>query len=149
VASRALTIVHDHQPVVLDTGALLALAARDQQAAFLRRGLLRLRASVLVPIVVLPECVRGRGPRDAAVERALRVAALLPLTESAARHAGALLATTGARRGGAALTIDAMVVATAAELRGCVLLTGDPGDLGRLAADLPHVEVRDVAKPAG
>lgn len=149
MAPRALTIVHNHQPVVLDTGALFALAARDQHAAFLRRGLLRLRAPVLVPLVVLPECVRRRGSRDAPLERALRVAAILPLTESAARRAGALLATTGARRGGAALTIDAMVVATAAELPECVLLTGDPGDVGRLAADLPHVEVRDVRSPAG
>lgn len=41
------------------------------------------------------------------------------------------------------------MVASAAQLAGCVVLTGDPGDLGRLAADLPHVVVGDVRVPAG
>jgi hypothetical protein len=47
------------------------------------------------------------------------------------------------RPAGAALTIDAMVMATAAMLDACVV-TGDAGDFDRLAAHFPGVTVLSV-----
>ncbi len=121
--------------LILDSGAVIALARGDQKArAFLARAL-ELRASVDVPVVVVAETTRG-GVRDATVNRVLNAVSSVPeAREVHGRIAGRLLAAAHS-----AHTIDALVVAHAVGGRGAHILTGDPDDLGRLAE--PHPEVR-------
>ncbi|MBK9180066.1 MAG: hypothetical protein IPM45_10970 [Acidimicrobiales bacterium] len=59
--------------------------------------------------------------------------------ESTGRAAGALL---GAAR--SASTVDALVVASAIELGGGVVLTGDPDDLEPLASGHPEIVIRPL-----
>jgi hypothetical protein len=58
----------------------------------------------------------------------LQVVAIDRLTSQQAKAAGEVLAHLGVDRGGAALTIDALVMASAAS-RGDVVYTSDPDDL--------------------
>jgi len=120
--------------LVLDSGAVIALARRDTKArAFLARAN-ELRIPVEVPVVVVAETVRG-GPRDAPVNWVLKaIGSVAEAREKHGRTAGALL---GLAR--SANTVDALVVAHAVEAGGAQILTGDPDDLERLAA--PHPEV--------
>jgi predicted nucleic acid-binding protein len=122
------------QRLILDAGAVIALARGDQRArAFLARAL-ELKATVVVPVVVVAETVRG-GPRDAPVERVLKAVGSVPeAREVHGRIAGRLL---GMARSNA--TIDALVVAHALGTGGACVLTGDREDLERLAA--PHPEI--------
>lgn len=121
--------------LILDSGAVIALARGDVRArAFLARAV-ELKALVEVPVVVVAETVRG-GPRDAAVNRVLKAVGTIPdAREMHGRIAGGLL---GAARSTA--TIDALVVAHAVAAGGAHILTGDREDLERLAA--PHARVR-------
>jgi predicted nucleic acid-binding protein len=122
------------QRLILDSGVVIALARGEPRAkTFLARAL-ELMAPVEVPVVVVAETVRG-GPRDAPVNRVLKAIGSVPeAREIHARVAGRLL---GMAR--SAATIDALVVAQAVVGGGAQILTGDPGDLERLAA--PHPEV--------
>jgi predicted nucleic acid-binding protein len=122
------------QRLILDSGAVIALAHGDRRArAFLARAL-ELLAPVEIPVVVLAETVRG-GPRDAPVHRVLKAVGTVPeAREAHGRTAGRLL---GAAR--SASTVDALVVAQAVEAGGAQILTGDRDDLEQLAA--PHPEV--------
>lgn len=120
--------------LILDSGAVIALARGDQRArAFLARAL-EVGASVEVPVVVLAETLRG-GPRDAPVHRVLNAIGAVPLTtETMGRSAGELLG-----RARSTSTADALIVAQAVAAGGAHVLTGDREDLGRLAAH--HTEV--------
>lgn len=122
------------QRLILDSGAVIALARGDQRVrAFLARAL---EAMVLVevPVVVMAETIRG-GPRDAPVNRVLNaIGSVVEDREVHGRTAGRLL---GKAR--SAATVDALVVAHAVEAGGAHILTGDRKDLERLAA--PHPEV--------
>lgn len=122
------------QRLILDSGAVIALARGDQRArAYLARAL-ETGTPVEIPVVVLAETVRG-GPRDAPINRVLKaVGPVPPAREVHGRIAGQLL---GAAR--SAATMDALVVAQAVEAGGAHILTGDREDLERLAA--PHPEV--------
>jgi predicted nucleic acid-binding protein len=122
------------QRLILDSGAVIALARGDQRArAFLARAL-ELGAPVEIPVVVVAETVRS-GPRDAPVNRVLKAVGQVPeAKEIHGRTAGRLLGT--ARSSG---TVDALVVAHAVVGGGAQILTGDREDLERLAA--PHTEV--------
>jgi predicted nucleic acid-binding protein len=125
--------------LILDAGAVIALARGDQRArAFLVRAL-TLMATVEVPVVVVAETVRG-GPRDAPVNRMLKAVGAVPeAREAHGRLAGRLL---GAAH--SAATVDALVVAHAVAAGGAHILTGDPEDLARLAASHPEVRVHAV-----
>lgn len=122
------------QLLILDSGAVIALARRDTKArAFLARAN-ELRIPVEVPVVVVAETVRG-GPRDAPVNWVLKaIGSVAETRERHGRTAGRLL---GLAR--STSTVDALVVAQAVEAGGAHILTGDPDDLKRLAA--PHPEV--------
>ena len=122
------------QRLILDSGAVIALARGDQRArAFLARTQ-ELGVPIEIPVVVVAETVRG-GPRDAPVNRVLKaVGSVSETREIHGRTAGRLL---GAAR--SASTVDALVVAHAVEAGGAQILTGDRDDLERLAA--PHPEV--------
>jgi predicted nucleic acid-binding protein len=125
--------------LILDSGAVIALARRDQRAlAFLARAL-ELRVQVEIPVVVVAEVVRG-GPRDAPVNRILKAVGSVPAArEVHGRVAGGLLGT-----GRSAATVDALVVAHAVEAGGAHLLTGDREDLARLAASHPEIRLHAV-----
>ena len=65
------------QRLILDSGAVIALARGDQRArAFLAR-VLELGEPVEVPVVVVAETIRG-GPRDAPVHRVLKAVGSVP-----------------------------------------------------------------------
>lgn len=125
--------------LILDSGAVIALARGDQRArAFLARAL-ELRVPVEVPVVVVAVTVRG-GPRDAPVHRVLKAVGSVPeAREAHGRTAGRLLGTARS-----ASTVDALVVAHAVESGGAHILTGDRDDLERLAAPHPEVWIQPV-----
>ena len=116
------------QRLILDAGAVIALARNDPRArAFLRRAI-ELDAEVRVPVVVLAETLRGTA-RDAGVHRVLNaVSDSHPIDETIGRRAGALLG-----RADRSDTVDAIDVAEAIESGGAAILTGDALDLTALA----------------
>jgi predicted nucleic acid-binding protein len=127
-------------PLILDSGAVIALARGDQRArAFVDRAL-ETGAELLIPSVVIAETVRGRGPRDAPVNRVLTaVDSVLVADESAGRTAGALLG-----RARSSETIDALVVGNAIQLGGGRILTSDPDDMRQLARGAAGISIHRV-----
>ncbi|MFN8035983.1 MAG: PIN domain-containing protein [Acidimicrobiia bacterium] len=127
------------QRLILDSGAVIALARLDMRArAYLARAR-ELGVEVEIPVVVLAETLRG-GPSDAAVHRVVNaVGETPPTTDPMGRRAGSFLA--AFPNPGVA---DALVVAQAVERGASLILTSDPGDLARLAADHPDVVVAAV-----
>ena len=120
--------------LILDSGAVIALSRNDQRARATLTAAWEAGAHISIPSVVLAETVRGAA-EDAPVNRVLRaVGDVRPADEATGRLAGAML---GAAR--SAATIDALVVASAIEAGGGVILTGDPIDLHRLAE--AHLEI--------
>jgi hypothetical protein len=125
--------------LVLDSGAVTALAERSRRAAAL---ILALRGQDLwppvVPAIVLVECLQGHAGRDAQVNRFLKTCDIMEdLPASTARRAAMLRRR--ARRGSA---VDAVVVACA-EPSGAVL-TSDPDDIAALAGFADSVVVARV-----
>lgn len=121
--------------LILDSGAVIALARREQRArAFLARAL-ELAVPIEIPVVVVAETVRGKR-QDAPVHRVLNaVGAVPPATEATGRIAGRLLG-----HANSSATVDALVVAQAVGTTGgAQILTSDPHDLEALAE--PHPEV--------
>ena len=130
--------------LILDSGAVIALAAGSERARrFLQRAA-RERSLAVIPAVVIAETTRG-GPRDASVNRyrppgRSAVDEVAPITETVACEAGRLRA--AARLADA--TIDALVVATAARREPTIIPTGDVDDFRALAAGYSHVRVEGV-----
>jgi predicted nucleic acid-binding protein len=134
--SRRRTQAPPSQRLILDSGALIALSRNDGRARAALAAAWEAGIEVSIPAVVVAETVRGSA-KDAAVNRVIKaVGEVTIIDERAARSAGALL---GATRSNS--TVDAMVVASAVELGGGVVLTGDPDDLGPLAAEHPQVVI--------
>lgn len=119
---------------VFDAGALIAAERGKERARrFLR--LVRLgRARILVPLPVIAAWWRGRSDTRAEILAATEVVASV----DAAKAAGVALAR--AKGVDAGLTIDAIVLATAALADG-IVVTGDAADFERLAAHFPGVPV--------
>jgi predicted nucleic acid-binding protein len=111
--------------LVYDTGALLAAERRNRRLWSLHDEALAGGVVPVVPVVVLAQAWRA-GPQ-AQLSRLLAGCEILPDDESIGRAAGRLcgLASTSD-------VVDAMVVVTAVSRHGLVV-TSDPGDLGRLA----------------
>jgi len=126
--------------LILDSGAVIALARGDQRArGFIERAI-ETGCEVLVPSVAVAETVRGRGPRDAPVNRILAaIDSVLVADEAAARTAGDLLGATGTDE-----TIDALVVAGAILAGGGRILTSDPANIKKLARATPEITVHRV-----
>jgi hypothetical protein len=122
--------------LVLDSGAVTRLAKRTRQnaatiTALRREGLW----PPLVPSVVLVEVTTGRPGPDANTNRFLKTCDIVTeLPEPVARRAAQL--GHRARRGSA---VDAVVVAVGEP--GGAVLTGDPDDLGALAAQADQVAI--------
>ena len=117
--------------IVLDSGALSALAEESRAFRVALRQTLTTRAEVLVPTAVIVEATTGDHRRDANVNQALKKTSLIALDGSLARSAAALR---HAHRRAGAGTIDAIVVATADLVPGTGVLTSDPTDLRLLAS---------------
>ena len=110
--------------VVYDAGVLIA-ADRDARSVWAEHRV-RLEAGI-VPVVPAPVVVQvSRSPTQVQLRRLLRGCDVASLTEQRAHLAGRLLGRAGSRD-----VVDAMVAATAAELRADVL-TGDHADIRRL-----------------
>lgn len=123
--------------LILDSGAVIALARGDQRAKTILARAVEAGADIFLPAVVIAETVRGKGPKDAAVNRVINAVDLVPVAdETVARVAGRLL---GETRSDA--TIDALVVATASLLGGGRILTADQRDLRPLSRRLPGVQI--------
>jgi predicted nucleic acid-binding protein len=130
--------------VVLDAGALSALAGRpgrrSLEARAALRAAVRLHREVVVPSVILAELYRG--PRhnalvDACLSRETGIQ-VRDTDRSLARLVGGVLAAAGL---GSEHLADAHVIAAAVELGGGLALTTDAEDLGRLAASYGNVMV--------
>jgi len=122
---------------VFDTGALIAAERGKERAArFLR--LVRIgRAHILIPMPVVAEWWRGRTDAREEILAACRVVASLDATKAA----GVALARV--KHVDASLTIDAVVMATAA-LSDAIVVTGDPDDFNRLSPHFAGVAVLSV-----
>lgn len=122
------------QRLILDSGAVIALSRSDTRARAALAAALEADAEVSIPAVVVAETVRGVAA-NAPVNRIVKAIGEVDLVdEPVGRVAGRLLG-----EAGSSSTVDAIVVATAIEAGGAVVLTGDPDDLGALAAE--HAEV--------
>lgn len=134
--------------LILDAEALSALARpravpeRHLRVRAAMRAAQRRGEPVRVPAAVLLELYRGRGT-DEVIDAELRRGYARVVTTGArtARTAGHLLS---AIDGGSELAVNALVVATAVRLGGGLLLTHDPDDLRRLAADRPNLAVAPI-----
>lgn len=116
------------QRLILDSGALIALAKGDTRARAYLQQALRLGILIEVPAVVLAETLRG-GARDAPIHRVLNaVQRIVDTSANHGRKAGELLGSAQSKA-----TIDAIVVAHAALAGHSCVLTGDPDDLRKLA----------------
>jgi predicted nucleic acid-binding protein len=119
---------------VLDTGALVsAERGKERAARFFRLAQIG-RAHLVVPLPVIAEWWRGRTDARDAVLAATRIVASV----EAAKAAGVALVRL--KNIDSKLTIDALVLATAA-LLDAIVVTGDPGDFERLAVHFPSVVV--------
>jgi predicted nucleic acid-binding protein len=111
-------------PVVYDAAVLVA-ADRDARTIWAEHRV-RLEAGI-VPVVPSPVVAQVSGsPTQVQLRRLLRGCEVVSLTEQRAHAAGRLLGRAGSRD-----VVDAVVAATAAELRADVV-TGDRADIRRL-----------------
>lgn len=125
------------QRLILDADAVIALSRAGARSRAVLAAAIEAGADVSIPAVVVAETVRG-GAADAPVNRVVRaVGEVEGVTEAIGRTAGRLLG-----EAGSSATVDAIVVATAIEASGAVILTGDPADLGALASRHREVVVR-------
>lgn len=130
----------DDATIVLDSGAVIGLARGDRRLRALVAMAHRNGVSIVVPMVVVAETVRGSGPRDAPVNLVLgQFAPHRPVDEPTVRHAGELLAAAGSNA-----TIDALVASEAIHRRPSLLLTSDPDDMNALLAGQASVAVERI-----
>jgi predicted nucleic acid-binding protein len=121
----------EHRRIVLDSGALSALAKEDEKVRNALAKAVKAGAEINVPTAVIVESTSGDHRRDAATNRILNIATPIVLDESLARRAASLRHAVRARRSG---TVDAIVVATADDMAGTVIFTTDRHDIAALAA---------------
>lgn len=122
------------QRLILDSGAVIALSRNHRRARAVLTAAREAGVEVTVPAVVVAETVRGSAA-DAPVNRVLEAVGEVDVADGATgRIAGGLLGAAGS-----AATVDAVVVATAVQAAGAVILTGDRTDLGTLADRHPEV----------
>lgn len=119
---------------VFDTGALIAAERGKQRASRFLQLVHAGRARILVPLPVIAEWWRGRTD----VREELLGASEVVASVAAAKAAGVALGRL--KNVDASLTVDAIVLATAA-LADAVVVTSDPSDFERLAAHFAKVTV--------
>ena len=119
---------------VFDTGALIAAERGKERASRFLQLVQAGRARILVPLPVVAEWWRGRTDVREEILASSEIVASVPAAKAAGVALGRM------RDVHARLTVDAMVMATAA-LADAVVVTGDPRDFDRLAAHFPGVVV--------
>ena len=110
--------------VVYDAAVLIAADRSDQRTWKEHKARLRVGVYPLIPAPVVAQV--SRSSQQAQLRRFLAGCIIVPLDEFDAHQAGRLLALTNTSD-----VVDA-VVATAAVRNKAAILTGDPGDIGRL-----------------
>jgi predicted nucleic acid-binding protein len=124
--------------LTLDAGALIAISRGDREVWVYLREVAERGTGVTIPAAVLAQV--WRGPRSVRLALLLSGSRVDSLTEERARAAGELCG-----RARTSDIVDAAVVAGAAR-RGDDILTGDVGDIRRLASAAPRVgRVLDLA----
>lgn len=119
---------------VFDTGALVS-AERGKERATRFLKLVRIgRARIVVPLPVIAEWWRGRSDAREEILAATQVVATVEIMKAA----GVALART--KNVDAKLTVDAIVMATAA-LLDAVVVTGDADDFAKLAQHFAGVPI--------
>jgi hypothetical protein len=139
VGSGIVISIERSEVLVLDSGGVTRLAARNAQALALIQGFVvaDLWPPVL-PTVVLVESLQGHPGRDANVNRFLKACIIEPnVTDTIARRAAELR-----RRARRSSAVAAIVVAMAEP--GGTVLTGDQADLGALSAHARDVTVEVI-----
>ena len=134
------------RPLVLDSGALVAVERGQRHMAPILADARAGRATLIVPVAVLAEVWFGGGPRQAQLARLLSDSSttVRPLTVAEALAAGALLHSTPRRAGkgeprpGA---IDAYVAACARAVDAAAIITSDPDDLAAFKLAIPIIVV--------
>lgn len=133
--------------LVLDAEALSSLSRQQGQRFSETRAALeaarRLRRDVLVPAVVLAELYRGP-KQNQVVDSCLSRETGLTVRDTDRDFARLVGAVLGAAKAGSEDLADAHCIAAAVEAGGGVVVTGDTGDLGRLAAPYPNVQVSQI-----
>jgi hypothetical protein len=124
--------------LILDSGAVIGWQRNDPDVWGYVAEAARCGFSVVVPAVVVAECVRGGG-RDASIHRLLAAAKVPSVSKRVAIHAGYLLGKAGSKA-----TVDALVAAEAIRGGPCIVLTGDAGDLAALVEGRPYVRIVKV-----
>jgi len=124
--------------LVLDSGAVLAVARGNRTVTRLIEAARLEQVDVVIPPVVVAETIRGGG-RDAPIHRLLRFAEVPPFGLRLARRAGALLA-----RSGTSNVADAQVMAEALSRGPAIVLTGDANDMQRLAIGESGVRITSI-----
>jgi predicted nucleic acid-binding protein len=119
---------------VFDTGALISAERGKERASRFLQLVHVGRARILVPLPVVAEWWRGRSDICEEIIGATEIVASVPAAKAAGVALGRM------KNVHARLTIDAMVIATAA-LADAVVITGDPRDFDRLAPHFPGVVV--------
>ena len=119
---------------VFDTGALIAAERGKERASRFLRMVRIGRARIIVPLPVVAEWWRGRTDAREEILATAQVVASLEV----AKAAGIALAR--AKDVDGKLTIDAMVMATAA-LMDAIVVTSDPDDFNSLARHFSGVVV--------
>ena len=117
---------------VFDTGALISAERGKERASRFLQLVHAGRARILVPLPVVAEWWRGRSDIREEILTATEIVASLPAAKAAGVALGRM------KNIHARLTIDAMVMATAA-LSDAVVITGDPRDFEKLAPHFPGV----------
>jgi predicted nucleic acid-binding protein len=123
--------------LTFDSGALIAAERGDREFWAFWAAVVDIDKSV--PAVALAQV--WRGPRNARLARVLAACEVEPLGDELARKTGELCG-----RAGTSDIVDAAVVAGAAR-RGDDIVTGDAGDIRRLASEAPGVgRILDLAR---
>lgn len=119
--------------LVLDAEGLVKLARGDVRARNLFETVRRRRGRIVTAASTLAEVLRG-SPADASVHCVLGRITVVPIGERQGRAAGELLGRCGLS--GHSCALDALLAVVAlGQPRPVVLLTSDPGDLGRLTEE--------------
>jgi predicted nucleic acid-binding protein len=119
--------------LVLDAEGLVKLASGDLQSRNLFETIRRRRGRIVTAASTLTEVLRGV-PADAGVHRVLRRITVISIDQQHGRAAGELLGRCGLS--GHRCALDALLAVVAlGQPRPVVVLTSDPGDLGRLTEE--------------
>lgn len=127
--------------IILDSGAITALANEEEAIRVATRKALTAGATLVIPTVVVAESTTIGGPRDAPVNRVLKLGLIADCDLETARTAASLRFRTRQKAG----AIDAIVIATADRVPGSTVLTSDVGDLGPLAGVRKISSIIDIS----